>query len=69
MRILLIQPPKAAATIGGEDVYVYEPLALEYVAAGVAADHDVRAQEILGTLVARYRRDEVLTGRNCERLK
>jgi len=31
MRILLIQPPKAAATIGGEDVYIYEPLALEYL--------------------------------------
>jgi hopanoid C-3 methylase len=46
MKILLIQPPKAAATIGGGDVYVYEPLALEYVAAGVAADHDVRILDL-----------------------
>jgi len=46
MKILLIQPRKAPATIGGEDVYVYEPLALEYVAAGVAADHDVRILDL-----------------------
>ncbi len=42
MKIMLIQPPKASVTIGGEDVFLYEPLALEYVAAGVAQDHDVR---------------------------
>lgn len=32
----------APTTIGGEDVYLYEPLALEYIAAGVSAHHDVR---------------------------
>jgi radical SAM superfamily enzyme YgiQ (UPF0313 family) len=42
MKILLIQPAKAKRTIGGEDIYLYEPLALEYVAAGVAGDHEVR---------------------------
>jgi len=42
MKILLIQPAKAPVTLGGEDVFVFEPLALEYVAAGVSADHDVR---------------------------
>jgi radical SAM superfamily enzyme YgiQ (UPF0313 family) len=42
MKVLLIEPAKAPRTIGGEDVFLYEPLALEYVAAGVAADHDVR---------------------------
>jgi hopanoid C-3 methylase len=42
MKILLIQPAKAALTAGGEDIHLYEPLALEYLAAGVAADHDVR---------------------------
>lgn len=42
MRVLLIQPAKASVTIGGEDLFVFEPLALEYVAAGVAQDHDVR---------------------------
>ncbi|MBZ5500336.1 MAG: cobalamin-dependent protein [Acidobacteriia bacterium] len=42
MKILLIEPPKAPVTIGGEEVFLFEPLALEYVAAGVAGDHDVR---------------------------
>lgn len=35
MKILLIQPAKAQKTIGGEDVFIYEPLALEYLASGV----------------------------------
>ena len=42
MKILLIEPAKSPVTIGGEDVFLYEPLALEYVAAGVCADHEVR---------------------------
>ncbi len=42
MRILLVEPPKAAMTIGGEEVFLFEPLALEYIAAGVAGEHDVR---------------------------
>jgi radical SAM superfamily enzyme YgiQ (UPF0313 family) len=42
VKILLIEPPKAPVTIGGEEVFLFEPLALEYVAAGVAGDHDVR---------------------------
>lgn len=42
MRILLIEPSKPAASIGGEDVFLYEPLALEYVAAGVRGEHEVR---------------------------
>ena len=46
MRIMLIQPPKSPVTIGGEDVFLYEPLALEYVAAGVVQDHDVRILDI-----------------------
>ena len=41
MRILLIEPAKAPRTIGGEDIFIYEPLALEYLAAGVSQDHDV----------------------------
>lgn len=64
MRILLIQPPKAPATIGGEDVFIYEPLALEYLAAGVAADHDVRILDLrfadsLRDVLERYRPDLV----------
>lgn len=42
MRILLIQPAKAERTLGGEDVFIFEPLSLEYVAAGVSRDHDVK---------------------------
>jgi len=29
MKILLIQPAKAPLTVGGEDIHLYEPLALE----------------------------------------
>ena len=29
MNILLVEPAKAASTIGGEDVFLFEPLALE----------------------------------------
>jgi radical SAM superfamily enzyme YgiQ (UPF0313 family) len=46
MKILLIEPAKASLTIGGEDVFIYEPLALEYVAAGVSKDHDVRVLDL-----------------------
>jgi radical SAM superfamily enzyme YgiQ (UPF0313 family) len=42
MKILLVQPAKPEKAIGGEDFAIYEPLALEYIAAGVAGDHDVR---------------------------
>lgn len=42
MKILLIEPAKAPVTLAGEDVFLFEPLALEYVGAAVAADHDVR---------------------------
>jgi len=42
MRILLIEPAKSPVSMGGEDVFLFEPLALEYVAAGVSADHEVR---------------------------
>jgi radical SAM superfamily enzyme YgiQ (UPF0313 family) len=46
MKILLIEPPKAPLTIGGEDVFIYEPLALEYIAAGVIRDHDVKILDL-----------------------
>ncbi len=42
MKILLIQPAKSPRTIGGEDVFLYEPLALEYLGAAVGNDHEVR---------------------------
>ena len=41
MRILLIQPAKHSVSLGGEEVFLYEPLALEYIAAGVSNDHNV----------------------------
>lgn len=46
MRILLIQPPKSIKTIGGEDIFIYEPLSLEYLAAGVSAEHDVMIMDL-----------------------
>lgn len=46
MKILLIEPAKAPRTIGGEDVFLYEPLSLEYLAAGVSQDHDVRILDL-----------------------
>lgn len=42
MKILLIEPPKAPSTIGGEDVFIFEPLALEYLAAGVSNEHEIQ---------------------------
>ncbi len=42
MKILLIEPAKSPLSIGGEDLFLFESLALEYVAAGVAHDHEVR---------------------------
>jgi len=42
MKILLVQPAKPEKAVGGEDFSMFEPLALEYLAAGVAKDHDVR---------------------------
>jgi hypothetical protein len=42
MRILLIEPAKSPISMAGEDVFLFEPLALEYLAAGVSDDHEVR---------------------------
>jgi len=42
MKILLIEPAKSPVSMAGEDVFLFEPLALEYVAAGVKDDHEVR---------------------------
>ena len=42
MRILLIEPAKSPVSMAGEDAFLFEPLALEYLAAGVGADHEVR---------------------------
>ena len=46
MKILLVEPPKAPSTIGGEDVFLFEPLALEYLAAGVSKEHEVRILDL-----------------------
>jgi radical SAM superfamily enzyme YgiQ (UPF0313 family) len=46
MKILLVQPPKALRTIGGEDVFIFEPLALEYLASAVMPDHTVRILDL-----------------------
>lgn len=46
MKILLVEPHKPAKSIGGDDVFIYEPLALEYVAAGVSDTHEVRIVDL-----------------------
>ncbi len=46
MNILLLQPAQATSTIGGDDVSMFEPLALEYLAAGIAPEHDVRVVDL-----------------------
>ena len=46
MNILLLQPAQAASTIGGDDVSLFEPLALEYLAAGISAGHDIRIADL-----------------------
>jgi radical SAM superfamily enzyme YgiQ (UPF0313 family) len=46
MKILLVQPAKPETAVGGEDFAIYEPLALEYLAAAVARDHDIRILDI-----------------------
>ena len=42
MRVLLIQPLALDAALGRESLSMFEPLALEYLAAGCAGNHDVR---------------------------
>jgi radical SAM superfamily enzyme YgiQ (UPF0313 family) len=46
MKVLLVQPPKAPVTLGGEDVFLFEPLALEYLAAGLSPHHDVKILDL-----------------------
>jgi len=46
MKILLIEPDKAPVVIGGEDFSMYEPLALEYIAAGVVENHEVEILDL-----------------------
>lgn len=41
IKILLIQPPKSEKSIGGEDIFLNEPLALEYIGASVN-DYEVK---------------------------
>ncbi len=42
MRVLLVQPATPPRAIAGDDWFVFEPLALEYLAAGLAQDAEVR---------------------------
>ncbi|MBI5476337.1 MAG: cobalamin B12-binding domain-containing protein [Ignavibacteriales bacterium] len=46
MKILLVQPAKSPKTIGGEDVFIYEPLALEYLASAIEGDHEVKILDL-----------------------
>jgi radical SAM superfamily enzyme YgiQ (UPF0313 family) len=46
MKILLIEPDKAPVVIGSEDFSIYEPLGLEYIAAGVIKNHEVKILDL-----------------------
>ena len=64
MKILLVQPAKPEKALGGEDFSIFEPLALEYLAAGVVGDHDVRILDMrldpgLDSLLRGYQPDVV----------
>ena len=64
MKILLIEPAKPRAAIGGEDVFIFEPLALEYIAAGVVDEHevkilDLRLEKDLNSTLANFQPDIV----------
>jgi len=64
MKILLIEPDKAPVVIGGEDFSIYEPLALEYIAAGVIENHevqilDLRLENNLDNVLQRFSPDVV----------
>lgn len=41
MKILLIEPAKSQVSMAGDDISMFEPLALEYLAAGLSNHHDV----------------------------
>jgi radical SAM superfamily enzyme YgiQ (UPF0313 family) len=64
MKILLLEPDKAPVVIGGEDFSIYEPLALEYIAAGVVENHeveilDLRLEKNLDDVLQRFSPDVV----------
>ena len=64
MKILLVQPPKPEKAVGGDDFSIFEPLALEYLAAGIAGNHDVRILDMrldpdLDSLLREYQPDVV----------
>jgi radical SAM superfamily enzyme YgiQ (UPF0313 family) len=46
MKVLLVQPRTPPGAIAGDDWFVFEPLALEYLAAGVAQDAEVRILDL-----------------------
>lgn len=46
MKILLVTPPGNPEVIGGDDVFVYEPLGLEYLAGAVRSEHDVQIRDM-----------------------
>jgi len=47
MRVLLVRPPVPRQTIGLQHLMVCEPLELEYVAAGLGAEHDVAILDLI----------------------
>lgn len=46
MKVLLVTPPGNPEVIGGDDVFIYEPLGLEYLAGAVRSEHDVQIRDM-----------------------
>ncbi|UCD23742.1 MAG: cobalamin-dependent protein [Gemmatimonadota bacterium] len=46
MKVLLVQPTTPSTAIAGDDWFVFEPLALEYLAAGITQEADVRILDL-----------------------
>ena len=46
MKVLLVQPRKPVHSFGGEDLSMFEPLALEYLAGAVKDQHEVRVLDL-----------------------
>lgn len=68
MKILLLYPPQGPRTVGGDDFFRNEPLALEYLAAGLLDHHDVEIRDLrfepgLGPILGELKPDLVgITG-------
>jgi hypothetical protein len=58
MKVLLIEPATAPLTMGSEDVHIFEPHALEYLAAPLTGNHDVKILDLIREIPAAFIRSQ-----------